>query len=166
MSCSSDPAPTLRLSITGTWSWEGAGSCHSVGYWGSEGPRMKWEWIQPDPSCVKMNLPHPWRALPCPALPCSSQFPVLPIFPGRVCHLVLHLAGACLLLLSPSCGCLSVVVCGQRPKLQAICTSPSSVSSSSSCTWAPGLRLLPGVWSPWKPVISGLSRQQLNCPDT
>lgn len=80
MSCSSysedvpAPAPTLHLSINGTWPWEGAGSCHSMGYWGSEGPRMKWEWIQPDPSCVKINLPHPWRALPCPALASSLSF--------------------------------------------------------------------------------------------
>lgn len=90
MSCSSDledfpvPAPTLHLSITETWPGR------VYGYWGSEKPGMKKEWSQLDSSYGKMNLPHPWRALPCPSL-----FPVLlPIFPSRACHLVLHLAGA------------------------------------------------------------------------
>lgn len=134
MSCSSDlgdypvPAPTPPPLHHWYLAREGTEFCHSVGYWGSEGPGMKKEWSQPDSRCGKMNLPSSVE-VPCPALACSLV--LFPIFPSRACHLVLHLAGAHLLSLSPSCGCLTSI-CRQRPMLQAICMSPSSVSLSSS----------------------------------
>lgn len=106
-----------------------------------------------------MNLSHSWRALPCPALACSLSSPFFLVGPAIWCST----------LLAP-------VSCPSAPPMNGCLWTethvPDHLHAPQLCLFilnlylGPGLHPLPGVWSPWKPVISGLSHQQLSYPDT